>query len=231
MKTKQLTALHIASFLIPLTFPLVCPKLALSAEKMTPGTYVIDENHTKVGFEVPHMVISSVEGHFKSFAGEVTIGNTFNKSTVNTTIQTASIDTGNSTRDQHLRSEDFFNAEKFPDISFKTKSISGTPASFKLTGDLTIKGVTKEVVLHGKYKGTVLNMKGIPTTAFEASTQINRKDFGLMYNKLIEAGPAIGDKVTISLKTEAVLKKDEDKSAQDKSADNKTTQKEAENKS
>lgn len=203
MKIAHITALACAAFVVPV--------LAFSSAKITSGVYTIDENHTRIGFEVPHMVISTVEGQFKNFEGEINVKDEFNKSSVTTTIQTSSINTGNDMRDKHLRSEDFFHAEKYPTMTFVTKSISGSPKSFKVKGDLTIKGVTKEVTLDGKYKGTVLNSEGKPTAAFEAKTQISRKVFGLTYNKLIEAGPAIGDSVTIMLKTEAVLKANESK--------------------
>lgn len=174
-----------------------------SPPKLVPGTYTIDPSHSKVGFEVPHMVISTVEGRFKTFDGIVVIGETLDKSKVEATVQTASIDTGNEKRDDHLRNEDFFKSEEFPVMTFKSKSISGKADALKVKGDLTLKGVTKEVLLSGKYLGTVPNGKGIPTAAFEGKTKINRKDFGLTYNKLIEVGPAVGDTVTILLKIEA----------------------------
>ncbi|MCO5142994.1 MAG: YceI family protein [Oligoflexia bacterium] len=171
------------------------------------GTYSIDLAHSKIGFEIPHLVISSVEGRFDEYSGEVELAKKFTDSKVSVEIKTKSIDTAIAKRDDHLRSGDFFDAEKFPTILFKSKKFSGTPESFKLTGNLTIKGNTKEVVLDGKYLGTVKDGYGNEKAAFQASTTINRKDFGLTWSSMVEAGPVVGDEVSITLKIQAAKKK------------------------
>ena len=120
-------------------------------------------------------------------------------------IEAKSIDTGIAKRDDHLRSADFFDVEKFPKVTFVSKKIEGTPASFKVLGDLTIHGVTKPVTLTGKYLGSVKDGYGNQKTAFDASTKIKRKDFGLTWNAALETGGVlVGDEVEIALNIEAV---------------------------
>lgn len=167
------------------------------------GKYDIDPMHSKVGFEIPHLVISSVEGKFNTFSGGMDLQDKFEKSKVEASIDVASIDTGVTDRDTHLKSPDFFDAAKFPKLSFKSTKIEGKPESFKLTGDLTIHGVTKKVTLDGKYLGTVKDAYGQQKVAFNATGKINRKDFGLTWGKAVEAGPVVGDEVTLSLKIQA----------------------------
>lgn len=167
------------------------------------GKYDIDPMHSKVGFEIPHLVISSVEGKFNTFSGAMDLQDKFEKSKVEASIDVASIDTGVTDRDTHLKSPDFFDAAKFPKLSFKSTKIEGKPESFKLTGDLTIHGVTKKVTLDGKYLGTVKDAYGQQKVAFNATGKINRKDFGLTWGKAVEAGPVVGDEVTLSLKIQA----------------------------
>lgn len=171
------------------------------------GKYQIDPSHSKVGFEISHLVVSSVEGRFNTHKGELVVGDKPEKLEVNSEIETASIDTGIADRDKHLRSPDFFDVEKFPKITFKSKKVTGSPEKLKIVGDLTIHGVTKEVTLDGKFKGAVKGMYGEERVAYEANTKIKRKDFGLNWGKLVEAGPVVGDEVTISLKVEATKQK------------------------
>ncbi len=165
------------------------------------GNYTIDSYHSKVGFDVPHLVVSSVEGRFNAFSGTVTVL----KDTVEiaTDIDINSIDTGIAKRDDHLKSPDFFDAAKFPKMTFKSKKITWKKDTFKLVGDLTLHGVTKEVVLKGKYKGAVKDQFGSDKIAAVAEGTINRKDFGLTWNKAVEAGPVVGDEITLSFKIEA----------------------------
>jgi polyisoprenoid-binding protein YceI len=114
-------------------------------------------------------------------------------------------------RDDHLRSPDFLDVNQYPSIAFKSKRGSLDGSVLKVVGDLTLHGVTKEVTLEGKYLGTVKDQSGNERIAAQASTRIDRKDFGLVWNKLIEAGPVVGDDVTISLKIEAVRQAGESK--------------------
>lgn len=171
------------------------------------GKYSIDPAHSKVGFEVTHLVIASVEGRFDKFEGDIEIGEKFADSKVSATIDTASIDTANDDRNKHLKSPDFFDAAKYPKMTFKSKKITGTPENFKVTGDLTIKDVTKEVTLDGKFLGTVKDAYGNTRGAFNASGKINRQDYNLKWNKAVEAGPMVGDEVTINLKVEGIKAK------------------------
>ena len=185
--------------------------LSLSAfadAKYTAGVYDIDPMHSKAGFEVPHLVISSVEGKFKTYEGKIDLNKDFSKSTVEAVLDAKSIDTGVEKRDEHLRSADFFNTAEFPQIKFKSTKIQGKPDKFKLIGDLTIRGVTKSVVLDSKYLGSVVDGYGNSKVAIEGKTVINRKDFGLSWNSVVEAGPVVGDKITIELKIQAARPKE-----------------------
>ncbi len=167
------------------------------------GDYSIDPLHSKVGFEIPHLVISSVEGKFNEYEGKIALAEKFNQSSVEAKIKIASIDTSVSKRDDHLRSSAFFDANKHPEMTFVSKQIKGTPKSFKMIGDLTIKGITKKVTFDGQYLGSVVDGYGNQKVAFTAKAKINRKDFGLTWNSMVEAGPVVGDDVTLSLKIQA----------------------------
>lgn len=177
--------------------------VAAFAKDIPAGTYNIDPAHSKVGFEIPHLVISSVEGHFSKFDGSITIDKKLEKSKANLNIDVNSINTDNKDRDDHLRSPDFFDAAKTGKITFVVKKIAGSPEDLKLTGDLTIKGKTKSVTLDAKYLGDVNDAYGNQKIAFTAKGKINRKDFGLNWNNLVEAGPVVGDEVTLDLKIQA----------------------------
>lgn len=185
-----------------LTVGLVATAQAGSA-KYDAGAYDIDPMHSKVGFEVPHLVISTVEGAFRKYDGKLVLDQKFEKSSVEANIEIGSVDTGVAKRDDHLKSPDFFDVAKFPKMTFKSLSISGKPESFKLTGDLTIKGITKKVTFDAKYLGTVVDGYGNQKAAFDAKAKINRKDFGLTWNAMVEAGPTVGDEVTLSLRIQA----------------------------
>jgi polyisoprenoid-binding protein YceI len=176
---------------------------ALAKGKVVAGRYQIDPMHSKVGFEVPHLVISSVEGSFKSFEGQIQIDDNFVKSKVSASVEVGSIDTGVSKRDEHLKSPDFFDSQKHPKMTFESTSISGTPEEFKLEGDLTIRGIKKKVVFEGIFLGSVIDGYGNRKAAFKARTKINRKDFGLVWNMMVEAGPTVGDEVSLELNLQA----------------------------
>lgn len=173
----------------------------------TSGKYALDEAHSKVGFEIPHLVISTVEGRFTKFEGIIELADKFTESKVNASIDINSIDTSNSDRDKHLKSVDFFDATKYPKMTFKSKKITGTPEKFKVVGDLTIKGKTKEVSLDGQLLGVVKDAYGNDKAAFTATTQINRQEFGLKWNKMVEVGPTVGNEVTITLKVQGAKTK------------------------
>lgn len=177
--------------------------LAQADSKIENGKFDIDSMHSKVGFEIPHLVISTVEGSFKTYSGTIEIDPTFTKSQVNAEVEIASMDTGVGKRDDHLKSADFFDQKKFPKMTFKSTSIEGTPESFKLKGDLTLHGEKKAVVFEGKFLGAVTDGYGNRKTAFKASAKIKRQDFGLKWSSVVEAGPVVGDEVTINLNIQA----------------------------
>lgn len=183
---------------------LVALTLAATAQAKTEaGKYNIDPMHSKVGFEVPHLVISSVEGKFKTFSGVLILDEKFEKSKLDAEVDISSVDTAVKDRDDHLKSPEFFDATAFPKMTFKSTAISGKPESFKLTGDLTLRGKTQKVVFDGTYKGTAKDAYGNTKAAFSATAKINRKDFGLTWNKAVEVGPVVGDIITIDLKIQA----------------------------
>jgi polyisoprenoid-binding protein YceI len=176
---------------------------ALAGKTIPAGTYAIDTAHSKIGFEVPHLVIASVEGHFSKFDGSITIDPKLEKSKANLNVDVATVNTDNKDRDEHLKSPDFFDAAKNPKMTFVTKKIVGSADNLKLVGDLTLKGKTKEVTLDVAYLGDVNDPYGNHKIAFKASGKINRKDFGLTWSKAVEAGPVVGDEVTLTIKIEA----------------------------
>jgi polyisoprenoid-binding protein YceI len=167
------------------------------------GLYKLDSNHSKIGFEIPHLVISTVEGRFTQVEGTIQLASEFEKSKVEVGVNVASVDTGVAQRDEHLRSPDFFDAKKFPRMTFVSTEIKGKIESFELIGDLTIHGVTKRVSFNTRYLGIVANGYGYDVAAFIGQAKISRKEFGLTYNQTIEAGQVIGDEVTIDLRIQA----------------------------
>lgn len=177
------------------------------------GNYALDPMHSSVGFEIPHLVVSTVEGKFKVFEGVVDVQGDFAKSKLAASVEIASIDTGTEKRDDHLRSADFFDAKKYSKMTFVSTAIKGKPESFKLEGDLTIRDQKKRVVFDAKYLGAVKDGYGNEKIAFRATTKINRKDFGLTWNSVVEAGPVVGDEVTIELKIQAAKVQPEAKTA------------------
>lgn len=171
--------------------------------KIEAGEYALDGAHSKVGFEIAHLVIATVEGRFSTYTGTITMGPKIEDTKINADIDVASIDTGNGDRDKHLKSLDFFNAAQFPKITFVSKKVTGKADALKISGDLTIHGVTKPVTLDAKYLGLVNDPYGNTKVVFNANAKISRKDFGLVWTKAVEAGPVVGDEVTLGLKIEA----------------------------
>lgn len=182
---------------------------AILAQSQNKLEYQIDPAHTQVNFEVPHLVISFVTGKFKQFEGSFQFDPLdFSKTTLVATAQAASVDTGIEKRDEDLRSAHFFYVKKYPVLSFKSKGVSHIQKDqnkFDLTGDLTIRGVTKSVTFHVDYKGQV-KLKDKIIQVFRAQTVIDRHDFGLNFQNIIEATPMVGDKVTISIICEGFQK-------------------------
>lgn len=165
----------------------------------------VDNNHTSITFTVPHMMISEVTGNFKDFT--INVKSTkpdFTDMSVDASIKVASISTDNEMRDNHLKSDDFFNAAKYPNITFKSTAVEKTGKNtYKIIGDLTIRDVTKKVTFDAVYKGSIKSMNGGTITAWTVTAVINRFDFGLKWNKLIESGGmVVGDQVSISMNVE-----------------------------
>lgn len=179
--------------------------VSVFAKDYQAGNYQIDVAHSKVGFEIPHLVISTVEGKFTDYKGTIKLDKKFNRSKFDVVINTKSIDTSIAKRDEHLRSADFFDVEKFPEIKFVSTKVTGTPEKFTIAGNLTMKGVTKPVTLEGQYLGSVKDGFGNHKAAFSAKTTLDRKEFGLTWSNMVEAGPVVGDKVTVDLKIQAAL--------------------------
>lgn len=194
--TKKLLPLIIASlFIAPAAFA---------------AQYTVDVPHTQIHFSVAHLMVFKVRGSFTDFSGQVDI-DTANKTltSASATIAAASIDTRNQKRDDHLRSADFFDVKNYPTISFVSKSVSGSGDDITVVGDLTIKDVTREVTLKGSFSGTIIGPWGNSRAGFIASGAVDRKDFGLTWNKALETGGVVvGDTITIGLEVEAVAQKE-----------------------
>ena len=182
--------------------------LLLTVPSAFAASYQIDPVHTQIHFTVPHLVVFKVRGNFNDVVGSVEADAANNSLTgAKATIQVASISTRNQKRDDHLRSADFFDAGKYPEMAFVSKKVEGSGSSITVTGDLTIKGTTKEVVLKGGFLGATTDPWGNQRAGFEATGMINRKEFGLMWNKALETGGmVVGDKIEIGLEIEAVMK-------------------------
>lgn len=174
-----------------------------------PVKYNIDPAHTQVIFKVKHFGISTVSGRFDSFEGSYVFDNDdLNRSSVNAKIDATSINTNNEKRDNHLKSPDFLNAEKHSEILFVSREIKDVDSDgeFVILGDLTINGVTKPVELEAELGGVVeKDPWGNKRSAFTATGEINRKDFGIQYNKLMDTGGlVVGDEVVIVLEVEGI---------------------------
>lgn len=178
------------------------PALALAA----PTSWDLDPSHSQVGFAVKHLVISTVRGEFTKYQGQVTLDDADPaRSAVQATIDVGSVSTRNADRDAHLRSPDFFDAAKYPTMTFRSTKVARTgPEALEVTGDLTLHGVTRPVVLQVTTAPEVKGMYGETRRGFSATGTISRKAFGLAWNKVVEAGPAVGDEVTLALDLEAV---------------------------
>ena len=190
-------------------FIVVSMYLLLAAVPALAADYAIDPVHSEVGFSVKHLVISRVKGVFDDYAGSVTIDDKGALTAAEAVIQAKSVNTRIGKRDDDLRSPNFFDAAKYPTLSFKSKSVKlDGSGGYLMTGDLTIHGVTKEVVLKSTVTAPVKDPCGYMRLGFAGSTTIDRKDFGLTWSKVMETGGLmVGDDVIITIEGEAVLKK------------------------
>jgi polyisoprenoid-binding protein YceI len=176
--------------------------MLLTGAAFAQSTWTIDKNHSKVGFNVTHMAVSEVEGKFNDFEGTVVAkSDDFNGAQVEFTSKTASVDTDNERRDNHLKSPDFFDAEKFPETKFSGTLVKDG-GKYKLKGDLTMKGVTKKVEFDVTYGGTINHGKGIKA-GFKLTGKINRQDYGLTWANKVPTGElVVGDEVELVVKVE-----------------------------
>ncbi|HUS30268.1 MAG TPA: YceI family protein [Kofleriaceae bacterium] len=167
-----------------------------------------DLSHSSVNFHVRHLMVSKVHGRFTKWNGRLELDETdLTKSKLEVSIDAASVDTKEPKRDDHLRSPDFFDVEKFPSLTFVSKDITRSGDGYLVTGDLTIRGITKTVRLEVEGGDRVKDPWGGTRTGFSAKTSVNRKDFGLTWNVALEAGGfVVGDKIEITLEIEAIQK-------------------------
>lgn len=178
-----------------------------TAAQTRTSTWTIDPTHSIAEFAVKHLVVTTVKGRFRELEGALQIDEAHpEKSSVSATIDVASVDTNAADRDADLRSDNFFNVEKYPKITFRSTRVElRDDTHFRLVGDLTIRDVTREIVLDGEYEGQVDDPWGGHRAAFTATTEISRKEFNVRYSQLLETGGAVvGDNVKITLDIEAI---------------------------
>jgi polyisoprenoid-binding protein YceI len=171
----------------------------------TTGSYDIDAKHSYIGFRVTHMGLAEVPGAFRDFSGSINYdGKDVSKSSVNFTAKVTSVDTGVAPRDTHLRTADFFEVEKYPDMTFKSTKVEKKGDKWEVTGDFTLKGVTKQITIPFTVNGMMKDQKGNVKMGISAQTMINRQDYGVKYgNKLPDGTLALSDMVKIDLQLEA----------------------------
>ena len=169
-------------------------------------TWTIDPAHSNIEFGVRHLMISTVKGRFADFSGTIQLDpHDLTSAKLDATIHTASIDTRAADRDSHLRSADFFDVEKHPTLTYVSRRIEKVGDDYRITGDLTIRGVTREVPLAVSLEGQVKDPWGNQRMAFAATTRISRTDFGLVWNAALETGGVVvGDEVKISIEVELI---------------------------
>jgi polyisoprenoid-binding protein YceI len=170
------------------------------------GTWSIDPVHSEVGFVARHMMVSKVRGRFRSFSGQLVTAENPLESSVTAEVELASIDTGSEQRDNHIRSADFFEVETHPTMTFRSTGIRPAGDGFVLEGELTLKGVTRQVPFKLELGGFGPDPYGGTRAGFTATAEINRRDFGVNFTAVMETGGAVvSDKVTVHLEIEAVL--------------------------
>ena len=170
------------------------------------GTYTIDKEHTVIGFVTKHAMVTKVRGNFGEFEGTINVAENIADSTAEATIKADSISTGNEDRDGHVKNEDFFNVEEYPELSFTTTNVNvDEDGNGTVTGDLTIKGTTKSVDLDVEDVATAEDPFGNTRLGFEAQTKINRKDFGIDFNAPLKTGGVlVSEDIKIELEVSAI---------------------------
>lgn len=176
---------------------------------LTPGVWTLDMSHSEIGFSVRHAGISKVRGRFNEATAEARVRDSLADASLHAAIKTASFDSGDANRDAHVRGPDFFDVENFPEMTFRATSIRGDGEDYVLTGDLTIRGVTKPVDLEVEFTGVAVDPFGATRAGFSAETDISRKEFGLTWNAALEAGGLlVSDKVKINVEAAMVKQAD-----------------------
>jgi polyisoprenoid-binding protein YceI len=170
-----------------------------------PGTWTIDSSHSSVEFVARHLMVTKVRGAFGAIEGTITIADDPFQSSVQAKVDAASVTSGDAKRDEHLRSADFFDVQQYPTIEFASKRVEARGNGYVLVGDLSVHGVTREVSWDLEYDGTVQDPWGGTRAGFSASTEVNRKDWGLTWNVALEAGGLlVSDKVRLNVEVQAI---------------------------
>jgi polyisoprenoid-binding protein YceI len=179
--------------------------MSLTIPQIAAGTWTVDPTHSRIGFVARHMMVTQVRGSFADYTAEVTIGENPIDSHVEVTVQMASVDTGSADRDGHLRTNDFFNVDEHPTMAFESTAVRAKGDGYLLTGDLTIKGITRPVDFELEFEGVGQDPWGGTRAGFTATATINRKDWGVEFNAPLETGGVlVSDKVTIELDIQLV---------------------------
>ena len=173
---------------------------------VTTGTWAVDTAHSKAGFAVKHMGIATVRGEFTDFESALEIGDDISTAEVPGKVKVASVDTSEEGRDGHLRSPDFFDADAYPEMTFASTHIEAVDdETFAITGDLTLHGVTKEIVLHAEVQGTDVDPWGNDRVGLEITGELSRGDYGMKFNQALGSGNMlVGDKVKLALDVSAI---------------------------
>ena len=170
------------------------------------GTYTLDPSHTEIGFETRHAMVTKVRGSFTDFEGTATTGANLENASIELVIQAGSVDTRSADRDGHLRSGDFFDVENYPAITFRSTDVAAADAeTLRVTGDLTIKDVSRPVTIDFSFEGVAVDPFGNERAGFEGAVVVNRKDFGLQWNAALETGGVlVSEKVTLAFEISAI---------------------------
>ncbi|GAC1489287.1 MAG: YceI family protein [Pseudarthrobacter sp.] len=172
---------------------------------LTPGVWTLDMSHSEIGFTVRHAGISKVRGRFTDASAEARVGESLADASLHAAVKTASFESGDANRDGHVKGPDFFDVEQFPEMTFRATSVEGDGEDYTLTGDLTIRGVTKPVEMEVEFTGVAVDPFGATRAGFSAETDISRKEFGLTWNAALEAGGLlVSDKVKINVEAALV---------------------------
>lgn len=198
--------------------------LILLAVPAFAGTWNLDNSHSSIRFKVRHLMISNVSGEFKDYKVSLVTDDKDKPTALEATIEAKSINTGNDKRDEHLRNSDFFETEKHPQITFKTKKVTSVKkGNFKVVGDLTIRGVTKEATFDTTLSNAIKDPYGLNRRAVAGKTKINRKDYGISWNKAMDGGGVVvGDTVDVEVELEMTEAKAEEKKAEETTEEKKS---------